>query len=495
VLSIPELSTDASSYRFGDLIAISYANMTPGTEMTIQQPDDPDYRRGDSLLGAYGDVAGTFQVYSGAPGPYEIRAYSADDRSILLARSPAFAVVDDSASLVALRTTLIQGDAVRGEYHNYQESAFFAVAVEGAPPDAYLERIDADGSDGTLTFNPVVAGQYRIRAYANRDYAPALIGQSALITVTASCTAASDCESGHCTDGVCCNADACGTCGRCDDPDDIGHCAAILAAPPGACGGYACDTHETACPTSCVSDGNCTAGYRCSDDGHCVAICQGDSCSCGDGQKYCATTSRCIPQGDCCVDADCSVGADSCLVAAGARCVSGICAFASRACPDGQACRAGRCEPSPLVLEVVATSTDSGDTDDALANVELTARLTNAGSDPVVVYATDLDGLRVTSVTRDGVAVKPIRRGFIFEKIDVALAGARTVLQPGDQVSWSMIGVHATSPSAADDATQLAYRSQGPGEYSLAVEYQPVGADATAYAGRVTAQPVVINVH
>jgi uncharacterized protein (TIGR03382 family) len=144
----------------------------------------------------------------------------------------------------------------------------------------------------------------------------------------APCGAASQCASGFCVDGVCCNAACNGQCEACDAAGQAGQCVAVSGAPRGtrptcdsdgtACGGSCdgrhgaacsypgeevqcrqgrcsssiatsaglCDGHghcplpvtntceryvcgATACKTSCQGDEDCGPGLRCSDEGAC----------------------------------------------------------------------------------------------------------------------------------------------------------------------------------------------------------------------------------
>lgn len=77
------------------------------------------------------------------------------------------------------------------------------------------------------------------------------------------CTAASDCASGYCVDGVCCNRSCNGTCERCDTAPTVGLCTSL------DCGGYSCD-EERRCKSSCQSSYDCANGLQCEEGGACV---------------------------------------------------------------------------------------------------------------------------------------------------------------------------------------------------------------------------------
>jgi MYXO-CTERM domain-containing protein len=162
-----------------------------------------------------------------------------------------------------------------------------------------------------------------------------------------SCTDPSQCGSGYCVLGVCCN-EACGPCGDCSSGD------CVLSKGPGnpACAApFACagDPNRNPgigfmCPTSCVEDGDCVPTDYC-----CGA---GESCPGGDAGPL---TGACMPRGalgtPClsaheCAGGECIGGACHGSTASGAGCaVDGDCD--SSHCADGVCCdRAcdGQCE-------------------------------------------------------------------------------------------------------------------------------------------------------
>jgi hypothetical protein len=193
------------------------------------------------------------------------------------------------------------------------------------------------------------------------------------------CTTASQCISGFCTDGVCCGSGPCGTCQACNI-NGLGSCAFIPAgtlAPSGQCGANGTCGNTGACngagacsqaPTSvscgtascsgtiytplgsCSGTGSCTpaspttcAPYKCgttscntscSADTDCVANTSGTN-------TYCSGTGgACLPvkaNGVACLsNHECS----------SANCVDGVCC-SSASCPTCQACnvsgKAGTC--------------------------------------------------------------------------------------------------------------------------------------------------------
>lgn len=181
------------------------------------------------------------------------------------------------------------------------------------------------------------------------------------------CTAASQCGSGFCADGVCCNAACTGACESCGEASSKGTCTAVTGAPRSGhpacagggtmCGGSCDGTNRTTCTspgasTSCRS-ASCTAGVAtlaasCDGKGACPGAqtvncapntCSGAACAGGcsasqpcAGNNYCSG-GVCMPKagnGSPCTDsAQCSVA-----------CVDNVCC-GSASCGSCQACGAG----------------------------------------------------------------------------------------------------------------------------------------------------------
>ena len=79
----------------------------------------------------------------------------------------------------------------------------------------------------------------------------------------AACAAASECASGFCTDGVCCNTACGGTCLTCVPPGNQGTCLPSSSGtdPDGECGWTFCE--DKACRQSCNSSAQCKPGAFC----------------------------------------------------------------------------------------------------------------------------------------------------------------------------------------------------------------------------------------
>jgi len=78
------------------------------------------------------------------------------------------------------------------------------------------------------------------------------------------CTLGSQCETGYCVDGVCCDAPSCGTCQACNLAVTPGTCSKVLSAA---------DTDSCAAPASCNAVGACVkgAGTACTAGTECVS--------------------------------------------------------------------------------------------------------------------------------------------------------------------------------------------------------------------------------
>jgi len=127
------------------------------------------------------------------------------------------------------------------------------------------------------------------------------------------CTAARECASGFCVDGVCCNVRCDGQCEACDDSSSLGICRAIAGAPHGT--RSSCAAEGTKCVGSCdgINGGLCAypigreCGARCADAqqilstcsplGACVEgaaqSCAGFSCGAERCKSECATNADC----------------------------------------------------------------------------------------------------------------------------------------------------------------------------------------------------------
>ena len=186
---------------------------------------------------------------------------------------------------------------------------------------------------------------------------------------TLSCTSNSQCGSGFCVSGVCCNTACNGGCGACNLPGHVGTCTAASSGTVCRAANGTCDVAETCNGTSltCPTDGFAPSTTVCrAASGACDVAekCTGTSASCpADGFAPSTTVCR-AASGACDVAEKCTGTGASCpadgFVAAGTTCrasagvcdVAEVCTGTSAACPadgfvaSGTVCRAanGACD-------------------------------------------------------------------------------------------------------------------------------------------------------
>ncbi|MFO0569350.1 MAG: hypothetical protein U0263_27070 [Polyangiaceae bacterium] len=174
------------------------------------------------------------------------------------------------------------------------------------------------------------------------------------------CTLDSECETGFCADGVCCDSDCSGECRSCNQTAKVGSCLphpvdtnpedGCLAGAPsaGACTGT-CDGQgeckfpgtEKSCGSSSCSAGSQTS-KSCDGKGACteeVVACGSYSC----GPTECKVT--CSTPADCVSEAFCSGGACHPKQELGGKCTAGT-ECKSGNCVDGSCCSTASCGPN-----------------------------------------------------------------------------------------------------------------------------------------------------
>lgn len=200
---------------------------------------------------------------------------------------------------------------------------------------------------------------------------PCVAGSCGKKSAGAECGAATDCESGFCVDGVCCNTSCGEACMRCDAPGTRGQCTPAgkgeddphklcRSEGPETCGLSGTCDGRGACakyaagvvckPGSCAGSSQMPAG-SCDGQGACVTgqaipcapyMCRGQSCI-----ETCVTDSDCI--GSACVNGSCGKRGLGQTCKAATDCGSGFCV-------DGVCCNeacGGRCR-------YCASATDPG---------------------------------------------------------------------------------------------------------------------------------------
>ena len=172
--------------------------------------------------------------------------------------------------------------------------------------------------------------------------------------VAITCTQPTDCFTGFCVDGVCCEKSSCGTCQSCATATQPGKCASIDGPDPdsclGTCAGGACKKPSggTCSTGSDCEGGQCNGGICCPTacpgpcgscvSGSCQAAPAGTTC----GAFVCNGTSTACPT-SCSSDADCATGrtgkvaTGECLGALGSGC-AGAAECSSGCCADGVCC-------------------------------------------------------------------------------------------------------------------------------------------------------------
>ena len=253
----------------------------------------------------------------------------------------------------------------------------------------------------------------------------------------AECRRDSECMSGFCADGLCCDSPCAGICERCDSPIAPGECRPVPAgedpdndcpAEPvqscgrtGVCSGEGtCELHpagakceEARCEADtaygqafCDGAGECViesvtdcAPYRCDEeDGRCFVFCSTDA-ECQDGLACDSASAECLLTigRSCIAGSQCESGFCVGGVCCDARC-DGICESCTL---DGSV---GRCEPqppgTPAPLECPAeppsscgrTGTCSGERSCALHPAGTECRAAECGFDAVAYHAHLCDG-------------------------------------------------------------------------------------------------------
>jgi hypothetical protein len=242
-------------------------------------------------------------------------------------------------------------------------------------------------SDPTCFFAAPSAGSYDAYAYVfnSIDMGALANPRVATLDVTnsngAACISPTDCSSGNCIDGFCCESACTSPCAQCNIVGSEGACLPSGSGAAGApsCAPYLCDGASISCPSSCGDGTECSTSFCvdgvCCDtacDGACqtcvaagaFGTCQnksaGSACSapsCATGsQSYidiCDSSGTCLESGSrACAPYTCNAAATACLQAcaldvdctAGTHCDSGTCINdSSVACANDGECGSGFC--------------------------------------------------------------------------------------------------------------------------------------------------------
>ena len=250
-------------------------------------------------------------------------------------------------------------------------NSFFVERCQGVGCSSFVVVNNTTGTSFANTaLTPGTSYSYRVRAV---DGAQNLGNYSAIVTktTTSGCTSNSQCGSGFCVGGVCCNTTCNGGCGACNLPGHVGTCTAVSAGTTCRASTGACDPAETCDGTSvtCATDTKLSAGAACNDNNLCTT---GDHC---DASLNCVGTLLACP-GDYCL------AAGTCNPSTG-LCEGGGPAHEGSPCDDGNVCTVNStCIGGTCVPEDPATGCTSG---------TFYVPVTNLGSSQYGSYAADIN--------------------------------------------------------------------------------------------------------
>jgi hypothetical protein len=157
-----------------------------------------------------------------------------------------------------------------------------------------------------------------------------------------------ECQSGKCVDGVCCNSDCTGPCVTCNQPQALGTCTIVgtVGADP-----------RSMCPAAAGNDANCKPGGCSGTANSCLTLPAGTACggSCNNNtptRMTCNATGQCstsVTDAQCAVCKTCVAGTTSAACSGNAPtstlCAQGYCGNINTAYPPAYCDGAGNCNP------------------------------------------------------------------------------------------------------------------------------------------------------
>lgn len=192
------------------------------------------------------------------------------------------------------------------------------------------------------------------------------------------CVNSNQCQSGNCSDDVCCDAACAGGCDACSvaaGSSADGSCEVLPLGDAGnpSCAPYLCDGTDALCPTTCADNNDCITNVSCSDNLCCDTACTGtcESCSLSGTEGTCTAIPANQDPDNECTDGACN-GSGACASDDGQSCTLNSDCL-SNFCVDGVCCDnacAGNCEACDLTgTEGSCTLVASGqDPDNECAN-------------------------------------------------------------------------------------------------------------------------------
>lgn len=181
----------------------------------------------------------------------------------------------------------------------------------------------------------------------------------------AACTKNTDCVTGFCADGVCCDTACTGQCEACDAAGSVGTCTAVTGAPHGArtacvaagtgvCA-RACDGKDRTqcnfggktveCSAATCAAGTATAASTCDGAGNCPTPTKTDCAPYACGGTACKTS--CVGDADCGGANVCDTKTGKCVVAVAAKCsADGLSSIPTDTSKPPVGCAPYVCDPS-----------------------------------------------------------------------------------------------------------------------------------------------------
>lgn len=174
------------------------------------------------------------------------------------------------------------------------------------------------------------------------------VGRAAgTIAVGLPCTEASECQSGACVDGVCCQSACDAVCTRCDAAGREGECTVSASDP--ACNASCPESSECRTYGSGTQSANCEAVGVCRAAIGCTYSDAPSGTPCQNGVGTCDGAGECIVPGtrrlgeSCTVDGECGEGHCVLGTGGGSICCDSACDGVCRACDVS-----GRCDDAPI---------------------------------------------------------------------------------------------------------------------------------------------------